>query len=110
MKDVIQELSLIGLVPVIKIDDAKDAAPLAHALEDGGLFILPHADRMPTRIGKSKWVPIFLILAGARFTVIRLVGNVMPLFLVAARTRSRASFTAASGKPTMSNAGRPPET
>lgn len=37
MKDVIKELSLIGLVPVIKIDDAKDAAPLAHALEDGGL-------------------------------------------------------------------------
>ncbi len=37
MKDVIQELSLIGLVPVIKIDNAKDAAPLAHALEEGGL-------------------------------------------------------------------------
>ena len=37
MKDVIQELSLIGLVPVIKIDDAKDAAPLARALEQGGL-------------------------------------------------------------------------
>ncbi len=35
--DVIKELSLIGLVPVIKIDDAKDAAPLAHALNDGGL-------------------------------------------------------------------------
>ena len=35
--DVIKELSLIGLVPVIKIDDAKDAAPLAHALNVGGL-------------------------------------------------------------------------
>jgi 2-dehydro-3-deoxyphosphogluconate aldolase/(4S)-4-hydroxy-2-oxoglutarate aldolase len=35
--DVIKELSLIGLVPVIKIDDAKDAAPLAKALYDGGL-------------------------------------------------------------------------
>ena len=35
--DIIKELSLIGIVPVIKIDDAKDAAPLAHALEDGGL-------------------------------------------------------------------------
>ena len=35
--DVIKELSLIGLVPVIKIDDAKDAAPLAHALDEGGL-------------------------------------------------------------------------
>ncbi len=37
MKDVIKELSLIGLVPVIKIDDAADAAPLAKALEAGGL-------------------------------------------------------------------------
>ena len=35
--DIIQELSLIGIVPVIKIDDAKDAAPLAKALIDGGL-------------------------------------------------------------------------
>ena len=35
--DVIKQLSLIGIVPVIKIDDAKDAAPLAKALIDGGL-------------------------------------------------------------------------
>ncbi len=35
--DIIQELSLIGIVPVIKIDNAKDAAPLAKALIDGGL-------------------------------------------------------------------------
>ena len=37
MNDIIQELSKIGIVPVIKIDDAKDAAPLAKALIDGGL-------------------------------------------------------------------------
>ncbi len=35
--DIIKELSLIGIVPVIKIDDAKDAKPLAKALIDGGL-------------------------------------------------------------------------
>ena len=35
--DIIKELSKIGIVPVIKIDDAKDAAPLAKALIDGGL-------------------------------------------------------------------------
>ncbi len=35
--DIIKELSLIGIVPVIKIDDAKDAAPLAKALMEGGL-------------------------------------------------------------------------
>ncbi len=37
MRDIVKELSLIGLVPVIKIDDAADAAPLARALEAGGL-------------------------------------------------------------------------
>lgn len=37
MNDILKELSLIGIVPVIKIDNAKDAAPLAKALIDGGL-------------------------------------------------------------------------
>mgnify|MGYP002517837540 CR=1 FL=1 len=37
MSDIIKELSKIGIVPVIKIDNAKDAAPLAKALIDGGL-------------------------------------------------------------------------
>ncbi len=37
MNDVLKQLSLIGIVPVIKIDDAKDAAPLAKALIEGGL-------------------------------------------------------------------------
>ena len=37
MNDIMKELSLIGVVPVIKIDDAKDAAPLAKALIEGGL-------------------------------------------------------------------------
>jgi 2-dehydro-3-deoxyphosphogluconate aldolase/(4S)-4-hydroxy-2-oxoglutarate aldolase len=37
MSNVINELSKIGLVPVIKIDRAEDAKPLAKALIDGGL-------------------------------------------------------------------------
>ena len=37
MNDVIKELSKIGIVPVIKIDNADDAKPLAKALIDGGL-------------------------------------------------------------------------
>ncbi len=37
MNEVVKQLSLIGIVPVIKIDDAKDAAPLAGALIRGGL-------------------------------------------------------------------------
>ena len=37
MNEVLKQLSLIGIVPVIKIENAKDAAPLAKALIDGGL-------------------------------------------------------------------------
>ena len=41
--------------------------------------------------------------------MIRLAGKCIPLLLAAARTRSRASLTAASGSPTMSNPGSPLE-
>jgi 2-dehydro-3-deoxyphosphogluconate aldolase/(4S)-4-hydroxy-2-oxoglutarate aldolase len=37
MHDVVKQLSKIGIVPVIKIEDPADAAPLAKALIDGGL-------------------------------------------------------------------------
>lgn len=37
MNKVIEELGLIGIVPVIALDDAKDAEPLAKALIEGGL-------------------------------------------------------------------------
>lgn len=37
MDRTIEELSKIGIVPVVVIDDAKDAAPLAKALCEGGL-------------------------------------------------------------------------
>ncbi len=52
----------------------------------------------------------FLYLAGARFTVRRQSGQGNPLDRMAARTRSRASRTAASGRPTMVKPGRPLET
>ena len=35
--DIMQQLSLIGIVPVIAINDAADAVPLAQALMEGGL-------------------------------------------------------------------------
>ena len=35
--DIFEKLSLAGLVPVIKVDDANDAVPLCKALADGGL-------------------------------------------------------------------------
>ena len=37
MNAVIEEISKIGIVPVIALDDAKDAEPLAKALCEGGL-------------------------------------------------------------------------
>jgi 2-dehydro-3-deoxyphosphogluconate aldolase/(4S)-4-hydroxy-2-oxoglutarate aldolase len=37
MMDMLQKLSLAGLVPVIKVEDAKDAVPLCRALSEGGL-------------------------------------------------------------------------
>ena len=47
------------------------------------------------------------VSAGARLTVIRDTGNVSPAFFIAARTRSRASLTAASGRPTILKSGSP---
>ena len=35
--DIIKQLSLAGLVPVIKVEDAADAVPLCRALSNGGL-------------------------------------------------------------------------
>lgn len=37
MQDLISKITDIGIVPVIKIDNVKDAVPLAQALADGGL-------------------------------------------------------------------------
>ena len=37
MNKVLEEIKKIGIVPVVVLDDAKDAAPLAKALCEGGL-------------------------------------------------------------------------
>ena len=37
MNEVLKEISKIGIVPVVKIDNAKDAVPLAKSLINGGL-------------------------------------------------------------------------
>mgnify|MGYP002508832360 CR=1 FL=1 len=37
MNKVVEELGKIGIVPVIALDDAKDAEPLGKALLEGGL-------------------------------------------------------------------------
>src|SRR6185369_9573311 len=62
---------------------------------------------MPNVMGRSKRPPSLGRSAGARFTVMRRAGNSKRAFWMAARTRSRASRTSASGRPTMVKEGRP---
>ena len=37
MNEVLSKIQMMGIVPVIKLDDANDAVPLARALCEGGL-------------------------------------------------------------------------
>ena len=67
----------------------------------------PEAVSSAAAIGRSRPGPALRRLAGARLATIRRSGNSKPQFVIAARTRSRASLTAASGRPTTEKAGRP---
>lgn len=60
---------------------------------------------MPVSIAASKAEPSLRRSAGARFTVSPSSGKRNPLLKQAVRTRSLASFTAASGSPTSSKYG-----
>ena len=59
------------------------------------------AASMPSAMGRSKLGPSFFTSAGARLIVMRPIGNLNPELVSAVETRSRDSFTAASGRPTM---------
>jgi hypothetical protein len=59
-----------------------------------------------SEIAKSKIEPRFGTEAGDKFTVTRRPGNGKPELWAAARTRSRASESDASGNPTRTNAGK----
>ena len=65
---------------------------------------------MAIAIATSKAGPCFFMSAGAKLTVTEVLGKEKPEFLIAARTRSLASLTEASGRPTIVNLGRPGET
>lgn len=72
MQDLIKQISEIGVVPVIKIDRAEDAIPLAQALKNGGLccaevtFRTDAAEEAIRLIHKE--FPEFLIAAGTVLT------------------------------------------
>ena len=73
MHDTLKQLGLIGIVPVIAIEDANSAEPLAKALMDGGLpcaevtFRTAAAKESMTRIAKA--YPSMLMGAGTVLTV-----------------------------------------
>ena len=72
MSEILNQLSKIGIVPVIKIDDSADAAPLAKALIEGGLpcaevtFRTPCAKKAISII--SREYPEMLVGAGTVLT------------------------------------------
>ncbi len=73
MNQILQEIGLLGIVPVIAIDNADDAVPLAKALVDGGLpcaevtFRTAAAKEAITRIAKA--YPAMMLGAGTVLTV-----------------------------------------
>ncbi len=73
MRTILQEIELTGIVPVIAIDDAENAEPLAKALIDGGLpcaevtFRTAAAKEAMTRISKA--FPEMLMGAGTVLSV-----------------------------------------
>jgi hypothetical protein len=58
-------------------------------------------------MGKSNREPSLGISAGAKLIVMRLAGKSNWQFLMALRTRSLLSLTAASGRPTIEKLGKP---
>lgn len=72
MEALIKKISEVGVVPVVKIDDAKDALPLAAALKQGGLCcaeITFRTDAAEESIHKiASEYPDFLVAAGTVLT------------------------------------------
>mgnify|MGYP006924662872 CR=1 FL=1 len=67
----------------------------------------PDAASIDTATARSSPTPTFRMSAGARLMVILASGKSYPEFRKAALTRSRDSRTVQSGRPTMSNEGKP---
>lgn len=73
MNDVLEKLKKIGIVPVVVLEDAKDAAPLAKALIEGGfscaeVTFRTDAAEKSIRIMASEY-PKLLVGAGTVLTI-----------------------------------------
>ena len=83
MSEIMNELYSIGLIPVIKIENADDAVPLAKALIDGGLPAAEITFRTASAAEAIKNIttayPDMLVGAGTVLTVEQ-VDKLMPAF------------------------------
>ena len=82
-----------------------DSSPMKTVPTRDDAGTAPQAARTPTAIARSKWVPLLGRSAGASRIVTRNVAGHVSLgvgaeLLIAIRTRSRASCSEASGRPT----------
>ena len=77
------------------------------SLERLGVDLAAGGEQRRWRRGRSKRGAHLAQVGRREVDVIRLSGNTKPEFVIAARTRSRASRTALSASPTIVNAGRP---
>ncbi len=98
---------IMGRIPFTGRRDPSKASSPANTGMGSGSFTYFLAASTPRAMGRSSPAPSFFRSAGARFTVMWVSGNRKSEFFTAAFTRSRASFTAVSGSPTISKAGMP---
>ena len=83
-----------------RIEPSSAISPSARKPSISSAGRTPIATIRPSAIGRSKWLPSLITSAGDRLTVMRLGGSASPMAQSAARTRSRLSPTALSGRPT----------
>ena len=83
-----------------------DSSPTS-AIRPGPVRTCSDPSRIPSAIARSSDAPALRRSAGARLTVIRRGGWTKPALRIAPRTRSRASWSAVSARPTIVKPGRP---
>ena len=100
-----------GSAPITGISmPVRESSPRATVPATSSCGSTSRAASSASAMGRSKCEPSLGMSAGERLTVIRFDGSAMESALSAAFTRSRASLTALSGRPTMAKAGMPGET
>ena len=82
------------------IDPSSPSSPRKARFPTASAAIAPPATSAPTAMARSRPAPVLRTPEGARLTVIRVGGHGSRLESSAARTRSRDSRQASSGRPT----------